>query len=380
MRLNIIIYQVIFLTVLFMSSKAEGVLNSSFVKDWRFENVESVEFANNRMTIYGLWDPRIFIPIRFSKTEDYYILNIKVKSTNPTGLIRISWMTDGVTKSYPLTEIPLKPDLKFHTYSLDLRNRVNPFDMKMWNGAISNITIAFFGFADTIEFEDIFLSAPDDFWGRVQTVWNNFLLPNPITPSSINMALTPYLFTLPYIFIINSIIISVSAVILGYYFFMRPKEDTAKKIFKKKARTTLFMAILACWFLYDIRDVYNQIFLVRSINETFVKPDTKKYFPIFDDFYSFADFIVSNLPKDIENFYFHEPPGQSFSITMKYLSYPISLLSPGSKTETNNYHVIYKNPAVRVINGILHINGKPFIEGVVIKRYDDFSFIFKEGS
>ncbi len=363
------------LFLFFIPPIAQAALNRNFVINWQFSNIDWVEFKDNHLMLKGFWDPELTIPTIDLKAKDFYVLAIRIRSSNPMGFMRIRWKGDSRTRFYPPMEIPLKPDMGFHTYRFDLRNRTDL--IKLWKGDVSKIVITFFGFGDTIEIEELSISRPEGLYEKAKIVWENFWIPAIITSASINKVDSPFLFTLPFIFILNCGALIVGIGIIVFFYGGWGRKGTPKNSWRQKMISIVLPLFLTLWFIYDIRDIYSQAYIVSSVNNGFRKPEAKKYFFDLTDFYSFAGFIQTSLPEGTKKFYFYQPDSRNLFALTKYLLYP-SVPVPLDKDGVADIHVVYKNPFVKVKDGMLYQGLNQIAKGIVIGRYDEYSFIFKE--
>ncbi|MBI3755595.1 MAG: hypothetical protein HY265_05490 [Deltaproteobacteria bacterium] len=249
--------------------------------------------------------------------------------------------------------------------------------VRLWKGDVSKIVITFFGFGDTIEIEEFFISRPEGLYEKAKIAWENFWIPAIITPASINKVDSPFLFIFPFIFILNCAALIAGAGIIVFFYGGWGRKGSPKESWRQKMISALSILFLTLWFIYDIRDIYNQAHIVSSINNGFRKPETKKYFFDLTDFYSFAEFIQTNMPEGTKKFYFYQPGNRNLFALTKYLLYPAIPISPG-KDGLAAIYVVYKNPFVSLKDGVLYQGLNQIAKGIVIGRYDEYSFIFKE--
>ncbi|MFZ3073348.1 MAG: hypothetical protein WA162_08900, partial [Thermodesulfobacteriota bacterium] len=195
---------------------ALAVLRGESVSTWQIKNFSFAEFKNNRLTIKGLWNPEITIPTPGLNAADYYVMEMRVKTSNPMGLIRVVWKADGRTRFYPREQISFTGNGEFHTYSLDLRANYHP-GVKLWSGEISKVSVAFFGFGDTVEIEEFTIKKPVGTAASAVTAWRIFFWPEGVTPLNINHLLPPFLFTLSYVFALNIIVVMAALAALAAY-------------------------------------------------------------------------------------------------------------------------------------------------------------------
>ncbi len=328
----------------------------------------------------GLWDPEISVPLSLD-ADTNYILSLTVKTTNASPLLRIRWKTDGRTRFFRTMEVPLSPDTQWHTYKFDLRSIQDLSGKRLWSGHASKITLTFFGFSDTIEISELSIAAPGGFTDAVSSGWQSFLTPSAITPLSINHTPTPYIFQLPFVFLLNCLLVLCVLIISICCFIRRSPEGRRNKFSFSARRPAIVLAvIIIVWLAFDLRHIYDQAYSVRTIKSAFTAKAERGKFYNLNDFYGFSDFVKQTLPKGTKSFKFHQPPGSPLSLQMKYRLYPTRSLSPDSPVPKKAiYHVVYKSPGVMAPPGGLLYRGRKIIaHGTLVGKYDDYSFIFKE--
>ena len=374
-----------FFHALFFQETAGAVLRGEFVSTWQIKNFSFAEFKDKRLTVKGLWDPEITIPTPNLNAADYYVIEMRARTTNPMGFLRVVWKADGRTRFYPLAQLPLSSDGDFNAYSLDLRARTHYPGVKLWNGEISTVSITFFGFGDTVEIEDLAIKKPDGITEKAITTWRNFFWPEAITPLSINSASPPFLFTFSYVFILNIIaVMAALAALAAYLWKKREKDSSPGELRATRASrgypgvSAIFIVLLLLWMAYDLRYTYAQALSTDTVYKSYVKTqDGRRRFSNMDDFYDFAEFARAQLKGEDKIFYFHGPVERNFFAHMKYLLYPLKPIT-FEKPGATKVHAVYKNPNVRFGDGMLYVNGNPVAKGKETARYDDYSFIFRE--
>lgn len=367
-----------FLHALFSPGTAGAVLRGEFVSTWQIKNFSFAEFKDNRLTVKGLWDPEITIPTPNLNAADYYVIEMRVKTTNPMGLIRVVWKADGRTRFYPLGHMPLSGDGDFNTYSIDLRARTHSLGVKLWSGEISKVSVTFFGFGDTVEIEDLAIKKPVGIAEKAMTAWRDFFWPEAITPLSINHSWPPFLFTLPYVLVLNIIAVMAALAALAAYLLKKREKDSLPGKLREKCVSAVFIVLLLLWMAYDSRYTYSQVLSADAVYKSYVKTqDVRRRFSNMDDFYDFAEFARAQLKNGDKTFYFHQGAERDLFTHMKYLLYPLKPLGFEKPGEAK-VHAVYKNPNVRFDNGVLYVGGNPVAKGKAEARYDDYSFIFRE--
>lgn len=359
---------------------SKSTFDRGVLRAWQFSNAAGADVIDGTLHVKGWWDPTITIPLTSVKAQDNYILKVTAKTSNPMSTMQIRWKADGRTRFYPNTAVPLHSDGQTHTYTIDLRNNPNLLGSNLWTGTITQLTIAFVGFSDDIAIKAIELSRPSGAVNALGTAIKDFATPIGVKQSSINIIESPYLFTVPFIFMVN--IIAILALIC-YIAFGLIRRRTATTRSEATIYSALLIAILAAWITYDLRLVYNDASTMGSITNGYLTPEENKRFRFYDaeDIHGFAKFIEEALPKDAPSVRVYLPRERAvYAPLMKYLLQPRTIYKDNDSGEPSPYHVVYKNPGVVVQNGTLYAQGSPIARGNVLKSFDQYSFIFMESS
>ena len=359
------------------TTASNGTFDRGVLRAWRFSNAAGADVIDGTLHLKGWWDPAITIPLTV-KAEENYILKVTLKTSNTMSAMQIRWKADNRTKFYPNASIPLYSDGEMHTYTIDLRNNPNLFGSELWKGTITQLTIAFIGFSDDIAIEAVELIKPSGVIGVLGTALGDFATPIGVKQSSINIMESPYLFTLPFIFIAN--IVAIGA-LTCYIAFRSLRRRQPSKYSESTLYGILLITILIAWVTYDLRAIYNETFTVASINGGYIKaPTDNKRFYDMDNIYSFGKFVEETLPEGTGPVKIHTPRERAvYAPLMNYLLQS-KTKAAGKEENSPPYHIVYKNPAVSTTGNTLYSAGRPIATGTVVKSFDDYSFIFMETS
>ena len=339
---------------------------------WEGEGIEASMIRGGTFRVFGVEELKLVSPRGLSiPVEENPYLRIRLRCLSPR-YMRVFWQGSEGKPILSPRVIQTPFDKKhFHTYWIPL---AKPPEQK---GKVERVGLFFGGRPGWVEIDSLAV-CPFSLKEYMRDQWQEFCLPRPLNPATINFLQSPWLFNKPFASWLN--IIAALIIILGAIFYFTAGDK--KKI---KIVSSIGFTMLVLWIIYDIRETYSQYQMVEEVYRSYVRPPPgEKTFPALGDFYGFIDLCREKIPQDSQ-YHFYPYPDWPYDCRIHYFLYPRRITSATwvnvIEGDDIPYHVVYRNPGVRhdAASGRLR-RGDSYISrpGRIVGLFDEDSFIFLE--
>jgi hypothetical protein len=288
--------------------------------------------------------PRDFSPRTFD------LLDIRMKTDARVHGFSFHWLhTDhkGSTKSFVI-ERPTYRDDQFHRYVIRLD--LHP----AWTGSIQGIGLGWIGSHASIEIESAQLEAMT-FADWVTYEWLQFWTPELLRPLSVHAIPGPRVFDLPFASLLAATCLGGMAIVmLARLRRLRDPRQRSAEWSSPTLASLLFVLLVGCWIIYDLRDVHSHLQTLDSERRHFLaKPvGTRHYFEL-DDLQDFLDAVDRRLPQGESVAFFSSMP---HDMQARYRLYPRRVMP---RDPTAPSVVVFQDPTITFRNGHLFEGGIP---------------------
>lgn len=145
-----------------------------------------------------------------------------------------------------------------------------------------------------------------------------------------------------------------------------------------KSLRTFLLCFGILWIIYDIRMGAEFLRYAKTDYETFLSRSVGER--MYRTYANFPDIVKLSEPflRPKETFAFLSPPNTPFIAQMRYFAYPSVPVVPAEPSGLRTWVVFDRSDIALSPDGRLVVGGVPLSEpGTVVKRLDDFSFIFQ---